>query len=142
MKKLLLIAMLVSTSAYSQKDIETREFLSEKPVDFEGDVFFEDKIKFGDNGDQSRMIKKTVNNKTDFRRGFRYAMIAFSVVNAGSIIYNQMKMEDHYKDYNKVDNRDEADFYYTNARVSQAYRDWSTVMLGLGLTGITLTWTF
>ena len=62
MKKLLMLLMMLS-AVYAQSDIETREFLSETPVDFEGDVFFEDKIKIGDNGDHSRMIKKTVNNK-------------------------------------------------------------------------------
>lgn len=141
MKKLLMLLMMLS-AVYAQSDIETREFLSETPVDFEGDVFFEDKIKIGDNGDHSRMIKKTVNNKSDFRRGFRYAMIAFSTINLGSIIYNQVKMENHYEDYVSAKTRDDAEFYYLNSRVSQAYRDWSTVMLGLGLTGITLTWTF
>lgn len=138
----MLIVLLVSISCYAQSDIETREFLSEETLDFEGDVFFKDSIKFDDDGGQIRTINKTVSNKADFRRGFRYAITAFTLVNIGALIYNQMKMEDHYADYKKAKNRDDADFYYTNARVSQAYRDWSTVMLGLGLTSLTLTWTF
>lgn len=141
MKKLLILLMTLS-AVYAQSDIETREFLSETPIEFEGDVFFKDSIKFNDDGGQTRMIKKTVNNKSDFRRGFRYAMIAFSTINLGSIIYNQVQMENHYKDYVSAKTRDDAEFYYLNSRVSQAYRDWSSVMLGLGLTGVTLTWTF
>ena len=45
------------SAVYAQSDIETREFLSETPIEFEGDVFFKDSIKFNDDGGQTRMIR-------------------------------------------------------------------------------------